>query len=101
MEQTLEMSDWQPPQGTGGVFLSFLGGICRGLYGWLSNKTSFHWGRIAAQGIVGISVGLLLKHIVVAMGHPEWSDAAQGLGGWWGADGVKNVIDRFKREVKK
>lgn len=77
--------------------VALFGGIVKYLNSVLRGK-KFSWIAFLIEGLTALFLGLLITFIGKEMESSSyWLGACSGLGGWLGADFVKNLIRHYSR----
>lgn len=77
--------------------VALFGGIVKYLNSVLHGK-QFSWVAFFIEGLTALFLGLLITFIGKEMNASSyWLGACSGLGGWLGADFVKNLIRHYSR----
>lgn len=77
--------------------VALFGGIVKYLNSVLRGK-NFSWAAFFIEGLTALFLGLLITFIGKEMeASAYWLGACSGLGGWLGADFVKNLIRHYSR----
>lgn len=77
--------------------VALFGGIVKYLNSVLRGK-EFSWLAFLIEGLTALFLGLLITFIGKEMeASSYWLGACSGLGGWLGADFVKNLIRHYSR----
>lgn len=77
--------------------VALFGGIVKYLQSVLRGK-QFSWMAFAIEALTALFLGLLITFIGKEMeASAYWLGACSGLGGWLGADFVKNLLRHYSR----